>query len=904
MPLLPRTAPQTPLDAIRAHLEAFSEGDLEFQNRLLQMIQEMKKQCVPVLGQWMVNESTSKALRRKLIGLVSRFDWPEWVPYLNIALDQEKDLGTFDEGASALGLIGNRHAFLALKKLQETRPSQDHQTILARELVAFTASQPFVHFLGRLQEGAGNPRLAFQGAKILSVMVGKEHLSALSELLKEGDDVVKKLTLRIIAGVEDSSATEILKELITQTEASISDNLALLETLRKTSGISNNRSQAKEEMTKTVLAHFGARCPEGAEKLAGAATKPAEAINAKSLVSPFQRVASGFNESFILESLELLLENKIARFTAFHSETLEVAEVRQEKLISLLEQAGESLAQRVDRGQAMLEDVSPVLESVFQSHTGSDAFNAVFLRLVSPENASALDLMLSDSDLTRRQKYINGIGSREDDAFTPFLMKALQDSIVEVGQLAMHHLAKLPSAFSLLMDQFRSGQPEQVRKAIRVFGENQTAAAAASLTEFLKRDASDTLLVEAVEALAQIRYPEAVPTLLELLHDGKPLNLQVALTQALGLLARPDASLGLLRKAALLKHPQVLMLCLEGSLAAFPSFETPLSPDELPDLMALVDRCWDVREGEGQRLSTVLVMMNLFTFDQAIYDKLKDRFSLFLTEMRTKETWDRSNNERVAAIIKELGNRSASLGLLAKKEQSLQLAMQGTEPKGPKRTESLLALRELLKDEGLILRPEMAIVIGAFAFREMHREGNDWRDLAHLCEIGGLTHQKDLIEAINEIYIRASGLGLKSAAKLALLQLGLPESELNRRLPIRTILVVEPSSFFRKKVTAALGAVGRWKLFEAGNRQEAQNILDMGLVDLLFTEIQDADGEMGAWIDSQWMQSRCRRVILSSSRRDLGQLPAANWYEGALFKPYTMEKLLQVLGVGSSIQTP
>ena len=42
--------------------------------------------------------------------------------------------------------------------------------------------------------------------------------------------------------------------------------------------------------------------------------------------------------------------------------------------------------------------------------------------------------------------------------------------------------------------------------------------------------------------------------------------------------------------------------------------------------------------------------------------RLKDRFSDYLFDMRTKETWDRDSNDRVAAVVKELGRRGESLG--------------------------------------------------------------------------------------------------------------------------------------------------------------------------------------------------------------------------------------------------
>jgi CheY-like chemotaxis protein len=383
--------------------------------------------------------------------------------------------------------------------------------------------------------------------------------------------------------------------------------------------------------------------------------------------------------------------------------------------------------------------------------------------------------------------------------------------------------------------------------------------------------------------------------LLELLHDGKPLNLQMALAKALKVLGTREASLGLLRKAPLLKQAQVLILALEGSLSAFAAFDHPLPLEHLPDFLQLMDRCCDEREGEGQRLRAILATQDLYVFDRHAYEHLKDRFADFLFDMRTKETWDRDSNDRVAAVVKELTRRSEALGLLAQKEAGIQALVQKLPPAGPKRVEGLLALREALQDPELIMRPEIAADMAALVLGFLGNPAAEWRELAHLCEIGGLTHQEVLVDPIRDIFQRATGLGLKSAARGALLALDLDEADLNRRAPIRSILVLEPSAFFRKRLATFLATQGSWTLAEAGTRQDAETILAQGAVDLVFTESQDPGGDLAPWLEEQWTQHRCRQAIVSTSNRDIGELAQASWVTSVLFKPYPLDQVLQAL---------
>jgi len=441
------------------------------------------------------------------------------------------------------------------------------------------------------------------------------------------------------------------------------------------------------------------------------------------------------------------------------------------------------------------------------------------------------------------------------------------------------------------MGRFESDKPDQVRLALRIFTVNGTKAAAEPLMAFLKGDVRDDLLLDAVEALGAIRCPAAGPVLLDLLHDGKPARLQEALVEALAELATPETGLGLLDKTPHLKLPQVLIRALEGLLAAFPGFERPLPQEILPALEQLIARCCDDREGEGQRLRAILATQHLYCFDQTLYARLKDVFSDFLFDLRTKGGWDRDTNDRVAAVVKELGRRSASLSHIAGREENVRTLMAEVPQQGPGRAPALLALRESLQDSEFIVRTELAVEIADFLLRELERKDQDWRELARLCEIGGITRQLSLVEPIKEIFNRATGLGLRSAAKEALLSLGLDEADIGRKAPIRTILLLEPSAFFRKRLLAVLGQ--GWEVREAASRTEAAAMLSELSADLLISEQTDNMGDLRPWLKMQFETRRCRQILLSTAARDTS--PGEPWLMGTLYKPYAPEALLKAL---------
>ena len=891
MASLPRSAPLTPLDSLRAVLSEYSAEDGGFQGRLVHLLQAHRQQIFRELGSRLAQATTPKGLRRIILALVQKFDWPGWTPWVLQALQQEPDLGVFDEGCAALGLLATREAFEALRQLQAARNDPDRQVILVRELNLFQPQQPLGYYFDRLMEGQGNTKLAVQGAKILAANAGPDDLEDLVGAHRHGDAFTQRLAMRLLASLRSPGATGYLLEVLVRACQESAELQQVADIQRRTQSL--GRGSAKPEFMNLVEERFAGRVPEARACLERATAL--EGAEAGPELEPLRAAGQGLLDRFLVECLTLLLEGKVARHSAYHSEIAESAERRLPELSILCDQAAEALAHRVDLGLVPFADVCPAFLQAFRARLGGDGFIQAFLRLLPATETGILDELLLDPDLTRRQRYLNALGSREDDALEPFFLKATQDTIVEVGQLAIHHLGKLPSSYPVLMKLFQSGQLEQVRLAIRVFGENRTRLAAEPLVDFIQKDTRDDVLVEAVEALADLGYPPGAQVVLGLLHDGKPLALQLALARTLGQMGTAEASLGLLQKAASLKQPQVLILALEGALKAFPGFDTPLPAEHVPALMNLADRCFDEREGEGQRLRAMLALQDFYAFDQGAYERLKDLFSDFLFNMRTRENWDRENNDKVAAVIKELARRSASLGLLAKKEDQVRLQLQGLPPKGPKRVESLLALRETLQDPELILRPELVAELAAFVQEGLLAPEADWREVAHLCEIGGITRWAGLVEPIRAIYQGAKGLGLKSAARLALLALGLSETDLNRRAPIRSILVLEPSAFFRKRLLASLAAPGLWKLSEAGSRVEASALLEANAVDLVLTESHDAEGDLGPWLESAWERHRFRLVLLSTSSRDLGSCADAPWLLGALFKPYPMEQLLRAL---------
>ncbi len=878
----------TPMDELRTWLGNHLENDAAAQVRLHQLLHQLRQMALPELGSCLVKASSSPALKRSILGLTAKFDWPEWVPWLSQALQHEPDLGVFDEGCAALGRLEIRSAREGLLKLEVQRTDPDRHLILRRELGSAESLQAVSFYLGRLLEGEANARLAHQGARGLAAVAESVDLPVLWQALEGADPLAFRLLLRAVVELPGNAPGLLLLDLFQKTLKTLED-LETLESLthRLQTGV---RTAAKGELAQALARRMEGEQGETIHAME-LALSGGESGNPLPHLDRLRELAKGPYEQFLTESLAILVEGKVARFSAMVTEAQDTSAKQQVLMGAILNQVCDCLVRQVLAGQLPGDQVFPVLLEAFGRFAHSEGLDHAFCRLVPASAEEALENIHAVPDHKRRAACLDALGAREDDALVPFFLSAMQDEIIEVGQRAMHHFAKLPSSFPAVMELFQSGQPEKVRTALRIFTVNGTKAAAEPLMAFLKTDVRDDLLLEAVEALGAIRNPAAGAVLLDLLHDGKPARLQEALVEALAELATPESGQGLLAKSLHLKLSQVLIRALEGFLAAFPGFDRPIPLEAVSALEQLIARCCNDREGEGQHLRAILATQDLYCFDQALYARLKDTFSDFLFDLRTKGDWDRDTNDRVAAVVKELGRRSASLSHIAGWEERVRGLVSGLPTKGPGRTPALLALREALQDPEFIMRAELATELSTFVLRELEHKDQDWRDMARLCEIGGLTRQLNLVEPLKDVFKGATGLGLRSAAKESLLALGLDEASISRRAPIRTILLLEPSAFFRKRLLTALGQ--SWEVREAGSRTEAAPMLSEYPVDLLISEQSDGMGDLRPWLKMQHETHRCRHILLSTAARDTG--PGESWIMGVLYKPYAPEALLKAL---------
>lgn len=891
MSSLARFAPPTRLDALRALLAGYFDGDKTFQAQLERSLQDLQQLALPELGQLLVRNTTPGGLRRCILRAATAFDWPEWDTPLVAMLQHEEDPALFEEGCATLGALATRSALDGLERLKSLRRDPDHQVVLEQELDQYLPQEAFDACLEAVRAGRANPKRARQGARRLVLLASPDHLEALLEAFHEGDAVAGHWLFRILAFLPGVEAERLIVELFqrrlmeAEEARELQAFLAPLEPLPEKARREPVLAQAEAKL----LACTPAWLDELREALVHGSHSPAPDLSA------LREEATGPLRAFLVNALSCLAQGRALGFHALIRETLAALPSQLVDDAARLDDMAGILAAKTDARLLPLEQVLPLLEQGFQAGLGGSSLRIAYLRLVPTDAQDRLDRLLAESDPARRIQAIEGLGAREDDRLTPFFFKAMNDPVKEVAQCAIRQLGRLASGFPGMMELFRSGQTDRVREAIHFFSENQQQAAVKPLMGFLSSDAADDeLLVDAAHALGHLGDPVATRSLLSQLHGGKPLALQMALVEALSHLGTSEAALGLLKRSEDLRLPEVLLAAMKGVLAAFPSFEQPFPPAQVPALEQLVQRCGEGREGSGHWLGVAAAVDGLYVFEPKLYQRLADAFTQFLVDMRQKSGWDRASHDLIQGTIRTLSRRAASLATLEEREQAILATLASLSEAGIRRMPILLRLYEALSDPEHVLTEASSQALLTFFANELVREDLDFDEMDLLCRIAEHSGQTALIEPLEDLYAHAQGPGVQAAARKALLALGLTEGDIQRRKPIRTILLFEPNAFFRGRLLAALEGSDR-TVSVAATRLEAQGILTEQRVDLIISESHDERGDLWPWLRGKWQHRRCRYLLLSTSRHDHEPLTGIPWLIGTLYKPFPMEELLRVL---------
>ncbi len=872
-----------------ALLNGFDEkdpNDLAMFNELLGQILE---EALPELSDRMIRPSTSRGLKHLILASASKFPHSDWTPLLNRALMHETDSGLFEEGCRALVQTGGTRETDALRQIAWQRQEPDLQAIVSRKLIWLEARQPFGYHFRDLLQGSKNPRASAHAAQHLAVCARLENLEDLIGACDNPDNLVSTNALKVIASLQNLEAGRFLVERFNRT-----CDLMLMDAWLRSA--QEQIKRAMPQAVKGVILDL-LRSRPGAERHETALQEIDAALDepegdALPLIQRLLPQIEGVREVRLVDCLADLAIGHSVRINNLIPETLEEFRQRSQWQQANLDACAEGLAMYARRGIMGKEIVLPLLQRAFEGNVGGDGLGIAFVEILENGDQAQLDLILASSNHRWREEAIKILGERGSPELLPFFIRASADPIVDNAQLAIRCLGKLPGAMDLAMELFQSGRADQIERALSIFSLNHMTEAGPVLVEFLSRAEREDVLSGTVRCLGELQFQPAIGPLLEMLRGGQSLRLLKTIAETLVACDSAEAAFGLLQKAQEVKNLEIHLLAIEGIAKTHPDFHQGLSSEEAFLLERSLDACFE--EGGSTRVKAVSALQDIWTIDDAWYERFESRLGKWVAEQKKRPTWDRDQQQVITNVLRDLERKRRALGGLLSSGNRLRQKIMAYTPGAPDGAKVMHGLIETLQEPGIFLgldiRNELTALIGS----ELERSGTGEAVMERLCELSGQIQSAEAQGQLMELLHRTSqGSSLHLACVKALIQLGCGAESLNQPLPMRKVLVMDPSGFFRKRI---INAMQSREVSEAQEREEAEAILRESAVDLLISEVSDTKGDLQEWFASMWRHRRIRQVILSTTSREYLDLLDQPWIMGALLKPYPVEDLLALLG--------
>jgi len=866
-----------------ALLDAFDEEDGADSRLYQELLGRILVEALPELSDRLVRPSTSRGLRRLILASPGHFPHPDWTPILQRALMHETDEVLFEEGCRALVQMGGVAGTDALRQISKQRQEPSLQATVARKLAFLEPRQPFSYHFRDLLVGSQNPRISQQAALHLAATARPGHLQELQSACDHPDNMASLLALQVVSAIRSPQAGHFLSQRFQEAcEVLLLDN--------QLRGFQEQIRRAPAQGVKTVVLELLRSCPGAAPHaalLAGIeAALEDPAAEALGQVQRLRAAIQGTRETRLVDCLADLALERSVRLANLMPEPPEELRQRTQRLQAHLDACAEGLTLFARRGVLTKEEVLPLFRKAYEGGAGGDGFGRSFAQLLDAEDRAEMELILQASSHRWREDGIKVLGERKLPELLPFLLKAMADPIVDNAQLAIQYFGLLPGAFETALELFQSGKADQMERALAIFSLNGMVQAGPILVSYLEQGEREDLLIGVVQCLGAIKYQPALAALSGLLRFGQSPRLTRALAEGLIALESLEAARTLLHKAVELRNPDVQLLAVAGIARIRPDFDRCLDPQEEARVEQLLEACFS--EGMGFRLRAIEASRQLWSLNASFYERLESRISGLIAEQSKRSTWDRDQQQMAAGVLRELQRRRKELGtLLARGDQVRELTTAYT----PGDLRSLKALAAALAEPGVFLGLEARVELEALAETELLRPGLDAECLDCLCRVAS---GQACREPLQDLLLRcAPASSLHQACLAALLRLGGPQARPAEPAGFREILVLDPSSFFRKRLVATLQ--GR-RVREVQDRAEAEACLREAPADLLISEGSDPAGDLQDWFQALWRERRVRQVILSTASRSPLDFERTPWLAGALFKPYPMEELLVLLG--------
>lgn len=892
------------LREIQNLLAEFAEMSLaNFRDAFLPLVRDKNPTIDRFLVEELKNFRGNRAMRAVIASALAEREDESYLDDFAGVVEKETDVSLCKECINGLTRLGTQEAVQKIEFLAKSKPNATIAALLKQELdkIRHEEKEPITYYLDQLAKGNQNARNCIHAAKVLVKMGKIKAVDDILENFNNWDDLGRAEGAKVIARLGNTDHLSALLDILDRYRGTHLANTNFLET------VEGFGAAPKEDRIGLLKGYLKKVCDAEQEAQVDTFIETLDALDlakAGNIKDEILEMGKPVGLEYLLESLLMILDNKIAHANKYHEEQLRAGRVRQSRLRHLVAECAYGIgkiaggyedddalrARAVDRMITLVQ--SPDNDVCKQALFGTAFF-------VRPGDIDLLDATLATTQLEGMTRLLRVLERNTRYNFTDFFLNvAMNHEILDIQEMAMQALGNTPEVHEKVRGMLNHEDPETKRTAIRIIGEIRSTEFKEDLLRLLEGH-SDIIRIQAITSLGKMGEEDVLNRINDVMYDAKSLVLIEVCLKAMAQVGTQEAIERLHEYSEKTRNKKTAIIAIRLLVQSYRNWSKPLPETSDETLLKHLTVWFEDRDGEvrsdAYRIASFVISLNL-----ELYNKLKQMFKDASSKLRAQANWDKDEMALVDESVRIVNRNYFFLKDMLSFHEEVENRCRNHD--NDSSTVRVGVYEKLIKylenNEKFLLSDENLEMLENVVFTGLELQSGSWREQGLLFKIAAFAESDKIKETLIG---RLKTVPKQAKADLmdALSRLGLGLKEIKGLTSIKNILVMEGSGFYRKRVVGFLKNNG-YEVRDTSECDVGAAMVQSQIPDLIITELVFGTSTEGVdfceKITKDYGSGRVQ-LIISTNNRDAAILERVRKLNpmAILHKPYPLEKLVETI---------
>ncbi len=867
-------------------------------------LQSLTRDKNPAIDRYLVeqlkNFRGNRTMRAEFAAALAEREDEGYIDDFAVVIEKETDVGLCKECMNGLVRIGSQESIQKLEFLANSKPNATISSLLRRELdkLRHEEKEPAAYYLDHLARGNESSRACRHAAKVLIKLGEPKAVDEILEKFQDYDDLARAEGAKVVSQLGQPRHQKTALAYLDQHHREYRRNRAFVDTLEA-------MEQEPKEKRVGIMTH-------NAKQLLTAEQEPYFEQFLKALEAHNAELSEiAMNEAldieprpetaFYMKSLLLIASNKVAHAQQFFEEQLRSLRTRHSRLRHLAAQLAYAVGKIGGQEGIAAEERTQAIQWLEKLVVADDPdiskmalYGASFV--VHPEDTGLLDATLRATQLEGMTRLISALG-RKSSAFADFFLKiAMRHEILDIQEMAMAALGEASEVYDRVREMLNDEAPEVRLTAIRIIAEIKAVEFLEDLSALLSGQ-SDIIRVGAIGALGKLGQNESLSLIKNAMADAKsPLLVETGL-QAIADIGGPEAIESLHEFSKTTRQRKAAITAIRLLVESYRSWRSPL-PSESSAMTLEHLKTWFEERDAAVRTEAYHIAGMLVTADTELYEALKGLFKEASSRLRAQAVWDKEEMAEVDGAVRALNRNFFFLKEMLDFQKAVSSQCKSAHtPKSTQRTAAIEKLIEFLDHHAkFTLSAQNEEELETLVLFALEEGAASWREQDLAYQVAGWTESEKLRDLLSG-RVKTAPIQAKASLLEALAKFGMSLERINQLTAIRTVLVIEGSGFFRKRLVKYLKDES-FEVRDADTLELAHAAIQQAVPDLVITELTfKAPCDGVDFVERLAKEQAGIQIIISTNARDTAVLERLSRLKPRrlLHKPYPLEELTQAI---------